>query len=104
MTKHFLNTHFNVTRMLFYIGDSALRAFPDGASGKEPACQCRRGSTHGLGRFPGGGHGNPLQYFCLENPMDREAWQATVHGIIKSPTRLSDLACMHSSLNTAQML
>ena len=33
-----------------------------------------------LGRYPGGGNGNPLQYFCLENPMDREAWQATVHG------------------------
>ena len=97
MTKHFLNTHFNVTRMLFYIGDSALRAFPDGASGKEPACQCRRGSTHGLGRFPGGGHGNPLQYFCLENPMDREAWQATVHGITQSRSGLKRLGtCAHT--------
>ena len=36
------------------------------------------GSTPGLGRFPGGGHGNPYQYSCLENPMDRGAWQATV--------------------------
>ena len=40
----------------------------------------------GLGRFPGGGHGNPLQYSCLENPMDRGAWQATVHRVVKSQT------------------
>ena len=38
------------------------------------------GSIPGLGRSPGGGDGNPLQYSCLENPMDREAWWATVHG------------------------
>ena len=38
------------------------------------------GSIPGLGRFPGGGHGNPLQYSCLENPMDRGAWWATVQG------------------------
>ena len=38
----------------------------------------------GSGRSPGGGHGNPLQYSCLENPMDKGAWQATVHGITKS--------------------
>ena len=53
-------------------------------SGKESACQCRRhkrGGFHpGTGRSPGGGYANPLQYFCLENPMDRGAWQATVHG------------------------
>ena len=40
----------------------------------------------GLGRFPGGEHGNPLQYSCLENPMDKGAWQATVHGVAKSRT------------------
>ena len=45
-------------------------------------------SIPGLGRFPGGGHGNPLQYSCLENPMDRGAWPAIVHGITKSQTRL----------------
>ena len=39
------------------------------------------GSIPGLERSPGGGNGNPLQYSCLENPMDREAWRATVHGI-----------------------
>ena len=37
----------------------------------------------GLGKSPGGGHGNPLQYFCLENPVDREAWRATVHRLSK---------------------
>ena len=42
------------------------------------------GSISGLGRFPGGGHGNPLQYSCLENPMDREAWEATAHRVAKS--------------------
>ena len=46
-------------------------------SGAEPACQARDvGSIPGSGRSPGGGHGNPLQYSCLENPMDGGAWQA----------------------------
>ena len=45
------------------------------------------GSIPGWGRSSGGGHGNPLQYPCLENPMDREAWQAKVHGVTKSQTR-----------------
>ena len=44
------------------------------------------GLIPGLGRSPGGGHGNPLQYSCLENPMDRGAWWATVHGVTKSWT------------------
>ena len=46
------------------------------------------GSVSGSGRFPGGGHGNPLQYSCLENPMDRGAWWATVHGVTESQTQL----------------
>ena len=48
------------------------------------------GSIPGSGRSPGEGHCNPLQYSCLENPMDRGAWQATVHGAPKSWTQLSD--------------
>ena len=48
------------------------------------------GSVPGSGRFPGGGHDNRLQYSCLENLIDREAWQATVHGVEKSQTQLSD--------------
>ena len=42
------------------------------------------GMIPGLGKSPAGGNGNPLQYFCLENPTDRGAWQATVHGVAKS--------------------
>ena len=45
------------------------------------------GSIPGLGRSPGGGHGNPFQYSCLENPMDKGAWQATVHGVAKNWTQ-----------------
>ena len=47
------------------------------------------GSISRLGRSPGGGHGNPLQYSCLENPMDRGAWQATVHGVTKQLSKIS---------------
>ena len=50
------------------------------------------GSIPGSGRSPGGGHGNSLQYSCLENPMDRRAWQATVHRVAKSGTRLKRLS------------
>ena len=49
------------------------------------------GSIPGLRRSPGGGHGNPLQYSCLENPMDRGAWLATVHRVAKSQTQLKPL-------------
>ena len=48
------------------------------------------GSIPGLERSPGVGNGNPLQCSCQENPMDREAWQATVHGVAKGQTQLSD--------------
>ena len=48
------------------------------------------GLIPGWGRSPGGGHGHPLQYSCLENPTDRGAWQATVHGVLKSWTQLID--------------
>ena len=48
------------------------------------------GSIPGLGRYPGGGNGKSLQYSCLENSHERGAWQATAHGVAKSPTRLSD--------------
>ena len=53
------------------------------------------GSVPGLGRSPGGEHGTPLQSFCLENPMDREAWWATVHRITESDmTEVTEHACL----------
>ena len=67
------------------------RGFPGDSDGKASACNAGAlGSISGSGRSPGEGNGNPLQYSCLENPIDREAWQATVHGVSKSQTRLSD--------------
>ena len=63
-------------------------SFPSGSIGKESACN--KGDTRdlglipGSGRFPGGGDGNPLQYSCLENPLDRGAWRATIHGVAES--------------------
>ena len=70
---------------------SVFLGFPGGSDGKEFTCNAGNlGSIPGLGRSPGGGHGNPLQYSCLENPMDRGAWQATVHGVGKSRTWLKD--------------
>ena len=55
------------------------------------------GSIPGLGRSPGRGHGNPLQYSFLENPMDRRAWLATVHGVAKNRTRLKRFStCTHT--------
>ena len=64
--------------------------FPGGSESKESACNAGDlSSIPWLGRSPGEGNGNPLQYSCLENPMDRGAWQATVHGVTKCQTRLS---------------
>ena len=58
--------------------------FPSGSMVKNlPANAGDTGSVPGLGRSPGEGNGNPLQYSCLGNPMDRGAWQATVHGVTK---------------------
>ena len=88
----FLNSLFNYPTL-------SLLGFPGGTCGKEHTCQSRRhkrcGFTSWVGRSPGGGHGNPLQYSCLENPMDRGTWPIMVHRVAKSQTRLSDLTCMH---------
>ena len=63
--------------------------FPGSSDGKESACNVGdSGLIPGWGRSPGGGNGNPLQYSCLENPIDRGAWWATVHEVAKSQTRL----------------
>ena len=64
-----------------------LDGFPGGSEGRESAYNAGDlGSIPGSGRSPGGGNGNPLQYFCLENPMDRGAWRATVHRVAKLDT------------------
>ena len=75
-----------------------LTGFSGGASGKKKKKKKKppanagdirdMGSIPGLGRSPGGGHGNPFQYSCLEKPMDRGAWQATVNRVAKSQTQL----------------
>ena len=65
-------------------------SFPGGSVVKNPPANAGdardAGSISGSGRSPGGGHGNPLKYSCLENPMDRGAWWDTVHGTAKSYT------------------
>ena len=69
-------------------------------SSKELACSAGDlGSIPRSGRSPGEYNGNPLQYSCLENPKDRGAWRAAVHGISKSQTQLSDKASLHVDEN-----
>ena len=73
-----------------------MEGLPQRLSSKESTCNAGdtgdMGLIPGSGRSPGEGHGNPLQYSCLENPMDRGAWWARVHGVTKIQTWLSDLA------------
>lgn len=69
----------------------AQRGLPHSSDGKESTCSGGDlGSIPGSGRCPGEGHGNPRQYSCRENPMDRGVWRATVHRVAESQTRLSD--------------
>ena len=64
--------------------------FPGGSDGKESTCNAGEASLiPGLGRSPGGGNGNPFQYFCLGNPMNRGVLWAIIHGVAKSWTQLS---------------
>ena len=74
-----------------YLNPVTERVFPGGSVGKESACNAGElCSIPGLGRSPGEGNGNPLQYSCPENSKERGAWRATAHGVAKSQTRLSD--------------
>ena len=74
-------------------------SFLGGSDGKESACNAEDpGLISGLGRSPGGGHGNPLQSSCLENPMDRGAYKATVHRVAKSRTQLKHITHMHAGM------
>ena len=70
---------------------SYTASFPGDSDRKESSCNAGDpGLIPGLGRSPGEGNGHPTQYSCLENPMDRGSWSATVHGVAKHRTRLSD--------------
>ena len=78
--------------------------FPGGSDGKESACNAGDpGLIPGLGRSPGGGHGYPLQYSCLENPMARGAWRAEVHSVTKNRTWLRWLST-HMQHSTVKQL
>ena len=83
--------HFcNKAKSKYQIQVSKLN-LPGGSDDKESACSAGHpGSIPGSGRYPGEGNGNSLQYSCLENPVERRPWWATVHGEAKSRTRLSD--------------
>ena len=71
--------------------------FPGGSDGRESACNVGDpGSIPRLGRSPGKGNDYPLQYSCLEKPMDGGAWQVTVHGVAKSWIRLSDFTSLQT--------
>ena len=93
----FFSTNNYLLRILFLLFEGTCNhyaswfhlGFPGGSDGKESACSAGDlGSTPGLGRSPGGGHGNPLQDSCLENPLNQGAWVVTVHRGAK--TGLSD--------------
>ena len=87
--KIFSNIYWNFLDALFKLISNYL-GFPGGSDGKESACNVGDpGSIPGSGRSSGEGNGNPLHYSYLENPMDRGAWQAAVHGVSKSQTQLS---------------
>ena len=76
---------------LFQVSPESRQDFPGDWDDKKSACNAGElSSTPGSGRSPRGGNGNPFQHSCLENPMDRGAWQATVHGVAKSQTWLRD--------------
>ena len=83
---------------LRYFKPSTGMRLPCGSEGKASACSAGDlGSIPGSGRSPGEGNGNPLQYSCLENPMDRGAWRATVHEVAESQTRLSNFMHTHTT-------
>ena len=80
---------------------TGIKGFPGSWDGKESAYNAGDlGSIPGSGKSPGEGNGNPLQYSCLENPMDGGAWWATVHWVTKSRTRLSDFTFIFISLTS----
>ena len=89
--RHHRHLLFACLEHMLFVYTCVNTGFPGGSDGKESACKARDlDSIPGLGRSPGAGNGYPLQYSCLESPMDRGAWWATVHGITQSQTWLSN--------------
>ena len=79
--------------------DTHIQGFPCSSVSKESACSAGNpGSIAGWGRSPGNGNGKPLQYPCLENPMDRGAWWAAVHAVAKSWAQLNELTRVSKGL------
>ena len=88
-------TTFYIKRLVILI----ISRFPGGSDGKAPPCNVGDpGSIPGLGRSPGKGNSNPLQYSCLENSIDGGAWWAIVHRVAKSQTQLSDFISLREVL------
>ena len=80
------HTHVHIHVCMGFPGRSVVKNLPVNAGDT--------GSIPGSGRSPGGGHGNPFQYSCLENPKDRGAWRATFHGVTKSQMGLKQLSML----------
>ena len=94
-------THFHSFKEHLY----HTMGFPGGSAGTESACNAEDPSSiPGSGRSPGEGNGNPLQYSCLENPMDGGAWRAIVHGVAKSWTQLSDFTIPYNLAQSLQRM
>ena len=82
-----IDVHAHTHILIIYIYITCISCFPGGSEGKESTYNAGgSGLIPQLGRSPREGNGNPLQYSCLENPMDRGAWWATIHGITKGQT------------------
>ena len=89
-------------------GVNCKSGFPDGTSGKNPPANTGdvrdESLIPGTGRSPGEGNGNPLQYFCLENPMDRRAWRDMVHRVAKSWAQLKRRHSMHACICISEVV
>ena len=87
--KLYVHAHFS----LHFYDMIMMQGFQGGTSIKEPSYQCKRhGFSPWFEKIPRAEHGNPLQYSCLENPMDRGVWRATVHGVAQSQKQLKRLS------------
>ena len=102
---HYIKTNMYIERFSIYLSLHSLSTIyiSCGSAAKESACQCGdtrdTGSIPGLGRSPGEGNGNLLQYSCLENSIHRGAWWATVHGV----TELDMTECVHMHASNLKM-